>query len=105
MKSTALLSCIVALTFVGACGDSDGDAAPTFDAGPTADAGVRAIDLLGTWNATSHTFTNNADSNETYDVLGTGGETRMTVLAGGGTRTFRTIDGASDDHDSMLEGG
>lgn len=102
MRFRLLLPCLGSLALAGACGSDDPEVEAPLDAGPSADAGVRTIDLVGSWQATSHVFTNNADSAQTYDVLGTGGETRMTVLTGGGTRTFRTINGASDDHDSML---
>ena len=66
---------------VAACGD---------DQGPPDDT-VAVSDLVGTWQASSHLFTDNANSTVQFDLIASGGETRMTVLASGGARTWVTI--------------
>lgn len=86
------------------CSSSDdGDSQASVDAGPRADAGLRAIDLLGTWSASVHLFTDSADATETYDRIASGGETRMVVLAGGGTRTFVIQEGEESAYDGTLQ--
>ena len=49
--------------------------------------GITIEDLVGSWIATSDAHTNNANSAETFDMIAAGGEDRLTILAGGGTRT------------------
>ena len=60
-----LIAPLLAVTFVAGCGDdfvSDADSTPE----EVAEA------LEGTWNATSFVFTNDANSSETFDLLGAG---------------------------------
>lgn len=64
--------------------------------------GLTVADLVGTWTATSQTFTNNSDSSETFDFIANGGETRMTVLSHGGARTWVTIGTYYDEWDAQL---
>lgn len=101
MKTAWIAWMMLALSV--ACGGDEEGSQPTFDAGPQVDAGPRIIDFLGTWSATSHVFTNNADTAETYGRIANGGETRMVVLAGGNTRTFVTQEGDESAYDGTLE--
>jgi hypothetical protein len=66
---------------VAACSDSQGPSDDT----------VAIADLVGTWQASSHQFADNANSAVQVDLIALGGETRMTVLASGGARTWVTI--------------
>ena len=52
------------------------------------DAGLTLNDLTGSWIAISDTYTNNANSSETYDYVADGGEVRFTMLTGGATRIW-----------------
>lgn len=70
--------------------------------GGTEPEGITIADLVGSWTATSQTFTNNSNSSETFDFIANGGETRMTVLAGGNARTWVDIDTYSDEWDAQL---
>lgn len=83
-----------------ACGDSDSESN-----GPDAAGGAGQVtvdDFVGSWQASSAVFTNNADANEQYAVIENGGEMRMTVLTGGGARTWTTIGDTSDEWDAQL---
>lgn len=71
------------------------------DSGTEAD-GITIGDFTGTWQASSHTFTNNADAGETFDLIANGGDTRVTVLSGGRARTWVTIGTFSDEWDAQL---
>ena len=64
--------------------------------------GITLADFTGTWQASSHSFTNNADAGETFDLIANGGETRVTVLSGGRARTWVTIGTFSDEWDAQL---
>lgn len=90
LRSVALLSF---LTLVTACGDST--PAEVTD-------GVTIADLVGSWTASSHTFTNNANSTESFDIVANGGETRTTVLSHGGARTWFDFGTVSDEWDAQL---
>ncbi len=99
MRRLAL--CLVVCLGSGAvlgCGSSGGSGSA--DAG--ADAGINVNAFTGTWVASKHEYTNNADSNETYDVVATGGESRWTVLNGGQARIFLTVNSVEDQWDAAL---
>jgi hypothetical protein len=59
-------------------------------------------DLVGSWTASSHVYTNNANSSETFDIIANGGNTRLTVLNGGGTRTWVEFGTFNDEWDALL---
>lgn len=80
------------------CGD-DGDDTASVDSGPTP---LSVEDLNGTWHASTHRFTNQANQAEQYETIANGGETRMTVLTGGRARTWITIGDFSDEFDAQL---
>jgi hypothetical protein len=86
----AVLSVVLA---VAACSDSEQVTGPE---------GITIEDLVGSWTASSHTFTNNADPGEALDLIANGGETRVTVLSGGGARTWVTFGEFSDEWDAQL---
>jgi hypothetical protein len=93
VRSLTLIVCTALLAV--ACSDSS--------SGPEPDpAGVTLADLVGSWTASSHTFTNNANSSESFEVVANGGETRTTVLTGGGHRTWFTLGSFSDEWDAQL---
>lgn len=67
-----------------------------------ADDSLSMSDLVGSWIATSHVFTNQANTSETFDLVGAGGELRATVLTGGRVRTWVTLGDFSDEWDSGI---
>ena len=87
------LSVLLLAVFTAGCSDSDAT-------GP--DEGITVADLVGTWRASSHVFTNNANSSESQDLIQLGGETRTTILTGGRARTWVTIGDFTDEWDSQL---
>lgn len=91
-RSVTLVA-VAALLAIG-CSESSTD--------PDPDGGVTVADLVGSWTASSHTFTNNANSSESFDVVANGGETRTTVLSGGGHRTWFELGDFSDEWDAQL---
>lgn len=84
---------LASLAVFAACSDSD----PV-----DVDDGVTVADLVGSWSASAHTYTNNANPSETFNTIANGGETRATVLAGGGTRTWFELGSTSDQWDSQI---
>lgn len=68
----------------------------------TSPAGLTINDLVGSWIATSDLYTNNANSSETFDLVAEGGEVRFTMLAGGGTRIWITLDTYMDEFDAAV---
>ena len=82
---------------VAACSESEQVTAPRDDS-----EGITISNLVGSWTASSHMFTNNANAGETYDLIANGGETRVTVLSGGGARTWVTFGPVSDEWDAQL---
>lgn len=103
IKWVSHLSLLFALGLTApGCSDDTSEVADPSDAGPRSDAAVRTIDLVGTWTASAHIFTNNANPDESFDLVANGGETRMVVLNSGGARTFRNFNGTSDDFDAQL---
>ena len=82
----------ITVLFVAGCSDSVTEVAD----------GISINDFTGTWNASSHNFTNNADAGESFDLIANGGETRITVLSGGRARTWVTIGTFSDEWDAQL---
>ena len=112
MKKLTVLAAVTVLA-LAACGDdstaTDGSSAATTttaaeitttteEVGP----GLTVDDLVGTWSATSHVFTDDADATRRFDTIANGGETRMTVLEGGGARIWVTIGEFSDEFDVLL---
>lgn len=79
-----------------ACGGSTG---PDSDAPPT--ASVKVADVVGSWIASSLTYTDNANASKKLDVVAAGGEFRITVLAGGGTRHWLEFGALSDEWDAL----
>ena len=75
------------------CSDSDNAAGPEE---------ITIADLVGSWTASSQLYTNNADTNERFDLVAAGGETRVTVLSHGGARTWVTLGTFSDEWDAQL---
>ena len=63
---------------------------------------ITVEDFVGSWTASSHTFTNNADQSQSFDTIANDGETRTTVLTGGGTRTWFELGTFSDEWDSQM---
>jgi len=95
-----LLALSLAVTVVGGCGgDDDDDDVVQADADP---GQLTVADLVGTWPATSHVYTNNASQTEQYDVIANGGTSRMTVLTGAQARTWLEYGTFSDEWDSAL---
>jgi hypothetical protein len=86
---------IAALTALSACSDSD-------DPTDLSDGGVTVEDFVGSWTASSHVYTNNADASETFDLIANGGETRTTILTGGRGRTWVEFGTFSDEWDAQL---
>ncbi|GEM_PF-5794117 len=72
------------------------------DSTSSSDDPVSAEDFVGSWKASSHMFTNNANSSQVVDIIALGGETRMTVLAGGGARTWVDFGDFHDEWDAQL---
>ena len=91
MRSFVLV--LVAAVLTISCSDSATD---------SGDPPITVADLVGSWTASSATFTNNANSSETFDIVAEGGETRVTVLAGGGARTWVELGDFSDEWDALL---
>jgi hypothetical protein len=88
----SLVLVVLVLVTSAACGGDDG----------TAPDVTTVADLVGSWTATSQVFSNNANSAETFDWIGNGGETRVTVLTGGRSRTWTSIGTFSDEWDAQL---
>ncbi len=84
---------LAALAAIAACGDSD---PASFE------DGVTVADLVGSWTASSHVYTNNTNPAETYDIVANGGETRTTVLTGGGARTWVEFGAFLDEWDAQI---
>ena len=63
---------------------------------------VTLADFEGSWIATSHVHTNNANASETFDMIANGGEIRFTALSGGRVRTWVTFDTFSDEWDALV---
>ena len=76
-------------------------AAGCSDGGTEVDA-ITVNDLVGSWTATSVVHTNNANSAEQFGLIANGGETRITVLQGGGVRTWVELGTFSDEWDAQL---
>lgn len=67
--------------------------------------GVHAItiaDFVGSWSASSLVYTNVGNPGQTFDLIANGGESRMTVLPGGGARTWVDFGTFSDEWDAQL---
>ncbi len=94
MMSTRRSPLFLAVTVVLVAGCSD--------SGTTEVEGITIDDFTGTWQASSHTYTNNANESETFDLIANGGETRITVLSGGRARTWVTIGTFYDEWDAQL---
>lgn len=88
----------VAAVLVWGCGGGGNDSADV-DSGPDR---VSIYAFIGTWHASTDLYTNRADPDEQYEVIANGGEARMTVLSGGGARTWLTIGDFDDEWDAQL---
>lgn len=96
MKLARPFALLAFVSFV-AIGCSESSSGPeNLPEGPT------LADLVGSWTASSHTFTNSANSSESFDVVANGGETRTTVLVGGGHRTWFELGDFMDEWDAQL---
>jgi len=85
---------VVSVLFsVAACSGSDKAAGPDE---------ITIADLVGSWTASSLTFTNNANPGQKLDLIALGGENRMTVLDGGRARTWLEFGTFSDEWDAQL---
>ncbi len=94
VRST-LFALLALLTLSAGCSDDNGTEPPAEDP-------VTVADLVGSWSATSHTFTNQADPSQTFDMIANGGETRTTVLDGGRTRFWIEFGDFSDEFDALV---
>ena len=63
---------------------------------------VTIADLVGSWTASSVLHTDKANPTQLFDIVAAGGETRTTVLEGGGARTWVTLGTFSDEWDAQL---
>ena len=63
---------------------------------------VTIEDFVGSWTATSMKFTNNANSAEQFDFIGSGGTFDFTMLAGGKVRIWMNIGDFSDEWDALV---
>ena len=86
---------VLALAAVLSAGCSDAEQGPEI-------ATVTLDDLIGSWGATSQVFTNKANTGQSFDLVANGGSTNITVLAGGGVRTWLNIGDFSDEWDAQL---
>ena len=91
-RSAYSLLVILLLAFTGCDSDSGSDEAD----------GLSLSDLTGSWTATSHTWTSTSNSSISFDLVAAGGETRMTVLNGGGVRTWVVLGDLADEWDAQL---
>jgi hypothetical protein len=83
---------ILALFITSTIGCDDDDVSPE----------LTIDDFEGTWKATSLVFTNNADSDQSFDLVENGGEARFVVLPGGRTRNWVEIDTFYDEWDALV---
>ena len=86
---------VLALAAVFAAGCSSSDQGPEIDT-------ITLDDLIGSWGATSQIYTNKANTGQSFDLVANGGTTHITVLAGGGVRTWLTLGDFSDEWDAQL---
>ena len=84
---------LVLAAVISGCGDSTSEP----------ETSVTINDLVGSWIATSAVFTNKTNSAQTFDIVASGGELRVTVLQSGGARTWLTIGSFEDEWDSSLK--
>ncbi len=71
---------------------------------PDAETQLTVAELVGSWTASSAIHTNNANSAQTLDFIGVGGNISITILNGGGTRTWVSYQETSiDEWDSKIE--
>jgi len=64
--------------------------------------GASIGDLVGSWNATSHVFTNTSNSSQSVNMIELGEDLDITVLANGGVRTWVTLGDVSDEWDAIV---
>ena len=93
MKAIQILSMMFLLGFLSAC-DKDDSMEPS--------NAIKMTDLEGSWIATSVVHTNNANAAQTLDLVALGAELRITILAGGGARTWIDFGSFQDEWDSQL---
>jgi len=87
------ITVVSVLLSVAACSGSDKAAGPDE---------ITIADLVGSWTASSLTFTNNGNPGQKLDLIALGGENRMTVLDGGRARTWLEFGTFSDEWDAQL---
>jgi hypothetical protein len=88
-----LFAVLMVMFTAAACSDSEKATGPDE---------ITIDDLVGSWTASSQVYTNNASPAEKFDIIAAGGETRITVLPGGGARTWVTFGTFSDEWDAQL---
>jgi len=93
MKRLITFATAALFVFVAACSDSEKGTGPDE---------VTVSDLVGSWTASSLVYTDNANPAQSLDLVALGGENRVTVLAGGGARTWVEFGTFSDEWDAQL---
>jgi len=92
MRRIRYLSLLVLTIFLVSCDSSSSGE----------DDAVTLQDLVGSWKATSHVFTNASNPSQSVDVVGLGEELDITVLSNGGVRTWLTVGEVSDEWDASI---
>ena len=87
------ITALSVMLFAVACSDSDKASGPEE---------VTIADLVGSWTASSLVYTNNGNPAQKLDLIAAGGENRVTVLNGGGARTWLDFGTFSDEWDAQL---
>ena len=93
MKRLITFATAALFVFVAGCSDSEKGTGPEE---------VTVSDLVGSWTASSLVYTDNANPAQSLDLVALGGENRVTVLAGGGARTWVEFGTFSDEWDAQL---
>jgi hypothetical protein len=91
IRSTRALALVAIGALLSGCGDSTSEP-----------EGTSIQDLVGSWKASSALFTNQANPSQQFDVVGAGGEIRMTILEGGRARTWVELGDFSDEWDALF---
>ncbi|MGD8361141.1 MAG: hypothetical protein PVJ04_06890 [Gemmatimonadota bacterium] len=88
-----IITAVTVVFFAAACSGSDKETGPE---------AVTLADLVGSWTAASLAYTDNANPAQQFDLIAAGGENRVTVLPGGGARTWLDIGTFSDEWEAQL---
>jgi hypothetical protein len=91
-RASSLFLLALTTVLVAGCGGDD----------PVEPDVVTIADLVGSWTASSVLHTDKANPAQSFDIVASGGETRTTVLQGGGARTWVTLGTFSDEWDAQL---